>query len=61
MNMSFCEECGSYIAPGQDEIFISNGTFEIVCKRCYRLKMAALAADTARKKVEEVSRVGVNA
>jgi DNA-directed RNA polymerase subunit M/transcription elongation factor TFIIS len=59
---SFCDECGSYISPGEEEIIIGVGTFGVVCKRCYRhhrRKSAAQAANTGQNRANRVSQVGV--
>jgi hypothetical protein len=60
-NLSFCDECGYYILPGKEEVLLRGGTFEILCKRCYKQKLAAQDAITGANEASRISQVGVEA
>jgi hypothetical protein len=57
-NSSFCDECGCYISPGREEILIGGGTFQTLCKRCYKQKQAVQDAITAKNNARGVTGKG---
>ncbi len=59
-NPSFCDECGCYILPGQEEILLGGGTFQILCKRCYKQKQAVQDAITGANEANRVSHEAEN-
>lgn len=57
-NVDFCDKCGGYIAPGEEEISIGGGMFEITCKNCHKSNLRVSRERTEANEAQLVSQDG---